>query len=92
MCITLSMTMLTSCTSCSSFWENIQTVGKGYQSKFEYKGTLEKKYAYDGYEYSTSRRKRLSMLSKRLRQKRKVSQTVLFVPLVMTPTILRFGI
>ena len=48
MYITLSMTMLTSCISCSSFWANIQTVGKGYQGKFEYKGTLEKKYAYDG--------------------------------------------
>ena len=48
MCITSSIIMLTSCISCSSFWEKIQTVGEGYQCKFEYKGTLEKKYAYDG--------------------------------------------
>lgn len=48
MCITSSIIMLTSCISCSSFWEKIQTVGEGYQGKFEYKGTLEKKYAYDG--------------------------------------------
>ena len=48
LCMMLTMAMLTSCTSGSSFWDNIQTVAEGYQDRFDYRGTLEKKYAYNG--------------------------------------------
>lgn len=44
----LTTPILSACTSCSRFWDNIQVVGEGYQNKFGYRGTLEKKYAYDG--------------------------------------------
>ena len=44
----LTIPILSACTSCSRFWDNIQVVGEGYQNKFDYRGTLEKKYAYDG--------------------------------------------
>ena len=44
----LSIITLTFCTSCGSFWDKIQAVANGYQSKFDYPGAWEKKYAYDG--------------------------------------------
>ena len=30
------------------FWKNMQVVSEGYQNRFDYQGTLEKKYAYNG--------------------------------------------
>ena len=30
------------------FWSNLQNVDEGYQNRFDYQGTLEKKYAYNG--------------------------------------------
>lgn len=40
--------MVLLCWSCSSFWENMQSVPDGYQKNFNYQGVLEKKYAANG--------------------------------------------
>lgn len=41
--------VLTAIWACDEqFWSNLQNVDEGYQNRFDYQGTLEKKYAYNG--------------------------------------------
>ena len=41
--------VLTGIWACNEqFWSKLQNVDEGYQNRFEYQGTLEKKYAYNG--------------------------------------------
>lgn len=41
--------VLTGIWACNEqFWKNLQNVDEGYQNRFDYQGTLEKKYAYNG--------------------------------------------
>ena len=47
----LSVVVIACCIGCNAIWNNILTaplVKDGYQNEFDYKGALEKKYAYNG--------------------------------------------
>lgn len=44
----IAVSLLICVSSCGRFWENLQAVPDGYQKKYNYPGSIEKKYAANG--------------------------------------------